>query len=52
MGSGKILRQLVAERVDRSIQFVGTPDQVAERMGEVMEVGETGASSPAQGKRV
>ena len=36
-GSGKTLRQLVAERVDRSIELVGTPDQVAERMGEVME---------------
>ena len=36
-GSGKTLRQLVAERVDRSIELVGTPDQVADRMGEVME---------------
>jgi len=36
-GSGKTLRQLVAERVDRSIELVGTPDQVAERMAEVME---------------
>lgn len=36
-GSGKTLRQLAAERVDRSIELVGTPDQVAERMGEVME---------------
>jgi alkanesulfonate monooxygenase SsuD/methylene tetrahydromethanopterin reductase-like flavin-dependent oxidoreductase (luciferase family) len=36
-GSGKTLRQLVAERVDRSIELIGTPDQVAERMGEVME---------------
>jgi len=37
-GSGKTLRQLVAERVDRSIELVGTPDQVAERMAEVMDV--------------
>lgn len=36
-GSGKTLRQLAAERVDRSIELVDTPDQVAERMGEVME---------------
>jgi FMN-dependent oxidoreductase (nitrilotriacetate monooxygenase family) len=36
-GSGKTLRQLVAERVDRSIELIGTPDQVAKRMGEVME---------------
>jgi len=36
-GSGKTLRQLVAERVDRSIELIGTPDQVADRMGEVME---------------
>ena len=36
-GSGKTLRQLVAERVDRSIELVGTPDQVAERMAEVMD---------------
>jgi long-chain alkane monooxygenase len=36
-GSGKTLRQLVAERVDRSIELVGTPEQVADRMGEVME---------------
>jgi hypothetical protein len=42
-GSGKTLRQLVAERVDRSIELVGTPDQVAERMGEGMdEVGGDG----------
>jgi FMN-dependent oxidoreductase (nitrilotriacetate monooxygenase family) len=42
-GSGKTLRQLAAERVDRSIELVGTPDQVAERMAEVMdEVGGDG----------
>jgi alkanesulfonate monooxygenase SsuD/methylene tetrahydromethanopterin reductase-like flavin-dependent oxidoreductase (luciferase family) len=31
------LRQLASERVNRSIELVGTPDQVAARMGEVME---------------
>lgn len=36
-GSGKTLRQLAAEHVDRSIELVGTPDQVADRMTEVME---------------
>jgi len=37
-GSGKTLRQLVMEGGNSSsIELVGTPDQVAERMGEVME---------------
>jgi long-chain alkane monooxygenase len=36
-GSGKTLRQLASERVDRPIELVGTPDQVAARMGEVMD---------------
>ena len=36
-GSGKTLRQLASERVDRSIELVGTPEQVAARMGEVMD---------------
>jgi alkanesulfonate monooxygenase SsuD/methylene tetrahydromethanopterin reductase-like flavin-dependent oxidoreductase (luciferase family) len=36
-GSGKTLRQLATEGVSRSIELVGTPDSVAERMGEVME---------------
>jgi alkanesulfonate monooxygenase SsuD/methylene tetrahydromethanopterin reductase-like flavin-dependent oxidoreductase (luciferase family) len=48
-GSGKTLRQLAAERVDRSIALVGTPEQVADRMAEVMdEVGGDGFPSPAQ----
>jgi FMN-dependent oxidoreductase (nitrilotriacetate monooxygenase family) len=38
-GSGKTLRQLVREGGNStSIELVGTPDQVAERMGEVMEI--------------
>jgi long-chain alkane monooxygenase len=36
-GSGKTLRGLASERVDRSIELVGTPDQVVARMGEVMD---------------
>jgi long-chain alkane monooxygenase len=36
-GSGKTLRELASERVDRSIELVGTPDQVVARMGEVMD---------------
>ena len=36
-GSGKTLRQLAAERYDGGLQLVGTPDEVAERMGEAME---------------
>jgi FMN-dependent oxidoreductase (nitrilotriacetate monooxygenase family) len=37
-GSGKTLRQLVKEGgTSSSVELVGTPDQVAERMGEVME---------------
>jgi len=38
-GSGKTLRELAADRVSISgcVELVGTPDQVAERMGEVME---------------
>jgi FMN-dependent oxidoreductase (nitrilotriacetate monooxygenase family) len=43
-GSGKTLRQLVMDGGNgSSIELVGTPDQVAERMGEVMaEVGGDG----------
>lgn len=51
-GSGKTLRQLAQDRIDRSIELVGTPDQVAERMGEVMEaVGGDGflITRPGQG---
>jgi alkanesulfonate monooxygenase SsuD/methylene tetrahydromethanopterin reductase-like flavin-dependent oxidoreductase (luciferase family) len=37
-GSGKTLRQLVADGgTSSSIELVGTPDTVAERMGAVME---------------
>jgi alkanesulfonate monooxygenase SsuD/methylene tetrahydromethanopterin reductase-like flavin-dependent oxidoreductase (luciferase family) len=36
-GSGKTLRQLAKERFDAGIQLVGSPDTVAERMGEAME---------------
>jgi len=43
-GSGKTLRQLTKEQVSRGLSgLVGTPDQVAERLGEVMaEVGGDG----------
>jgi long-chain alkane monooxygenase len=36
-GSGKTLRQLAQERFDAGIQLVGSPDTVAERMGEAIE---------------
>jgi len=36
-GSGKTLRQLCAERFDTGFEVVGTPDQVADRLGEAME---------------
>lgn len=38
-GSGKTLRQLVYESAefDSSIELIGTPDQVADRMGEIIE---------------
>ena len=39
-GSGKTLRELVIEAsggLVASIDLIGTPDQVADRMGEVME---------------
>jgi FMN-dependent oxidoreductase (nitrilotriacetate monooxygenase family) len=35
-GSGKTLRQLAAERYDNGLDLIGTPDEVAERMGAVM----------------
>jgi FMN-dependent oxidoreductase (nitrilotriacetate monooxygenase family) len=52
VGSGKTLRQLVLDSggVSDSVELVGTPDQVAEKMGDVMaEVGGDGflISSPA-----
>ena len=36
-GSGKTLRQLTAERFDSGLQLIGTPDGVADKMGEAME---------------
>ncbi|HVY15869.1 MAG TPA: NtaA/DmoA family FMN-dependent monooxygenase [Rhodopila sp.] len=36
-GSGKTLRQLAQERFDAGIQLIGSPDTVADRMGEAME---------------
>jgi FMN-dependent oxidoreductase (nitrilotriacetate monooxygenase family) len=36
-GSGKTLRQLAQERFDAGIPMIGSPDTVAERMGEAME---------------
>jgi FMN-dependent oxidoreductase (nitrilotriacetate monooxygenase family) len=35
-GSGKTLRQLASERYDGGLDLIGTPDEVAERMGEAM----------------
>ena len=35
-GSGKTLRQLTAERFDSGLQLIGTPDEVADKMGEAM----------------
>ena len=53
-GSGKTLRQLVQDSggVSDSVELVGTPDQVAERMGEVMaEVGGDGFLISSPGMR-
>ncbi len=36
-GSGKTLRQLTAERYDGGLQLIGTPDEVAAKMGEAAE---------------
>ncbi len=36
-GSGKTLRQLASERYDGGLRLVGTPDEVAEKMGAAME---------------
>jgi FMN-dependent oxidoreductase (nitrilotriacetate monooxygenase family) len=36
-GSGKTLRQLASERYDGGLRMVGTPDQVADLMGNAME---------------
>ena len=36
-GSGKTLRQLASERLDSGLNLVGSPDEVAERMGEAIE---------------
>jgi len=54
-GSDKTLRQLVIDNggVSDSVELVGTPDQVAEKMGEVMEaVGGDGFLITAPGMRV
>jgi len=37
-GSGKTLRQLASERYDGGLRLIGTPESVAARMGEAMEV--------------
>jgi FMN-dependent oxidoreductase (nitrilotriacetate monooxygenase family) len=36
-GSGKTLRQLASEGMANSVHLVGTPDDVADQMGEIME---------------
>jgi FMN-dependent oxidoreductase (nitrilotriacetate monooxygenase family) len=52
-GSGKKLRELVADRVDRSYPMVGTPDEVADTMAMVMdEVGGDGFLITAPAMRV
>ena len=54
-GSGKTLRQLVADRLNASgcIELVGTPDQVAEQMGAAMEeVGGDGFLITSAGQRL
>ncbi|HWZ07169.1 MAG TPA: LLM class flavin-dependent oxidoreductase, partial [Bradyrhizobium sp.] len=35
--SGKTLRQLASERFDSGLNLIGTPDEVADRMGQAME---------------
>ncbi|ONG58123.1 FMNH2-dependent monooxygenase [Pseudoroseomonas deserti] len=50
-GSGKTLRQLASERFDGGLRLVGTPDEVAEMMGDAMaEIGGDGflISTPFQ----
>jgi FMN-dependent oxidoreductase (nitrilotriacetate monooxygenase family) len=52
-GSGKKLRELVADRIDRSYGLCGTPDDVADTMGYVMEeVGGDGFLITAPAMRV
>jgi alkanesulfonate monooxygenase SsuD/methylene tetrahydromethanopterin reductase-like flavin-dependent oxidoreductase (luciferase family) len=36
-GSGKTLRQLASERFDNGLNLIGTPDAVAETMGEAID---------------
>ncbi len=36
-GSGKTLRQLASERFESSLELIGTPDQVADKMGAAIE---------------
>jgi alkanesulfonate monooxygenase SsuD/methylene tetrahydromethanopterin reductase-like flavin-dependent oxidoreductase (luciferase family) len=50
-GSGKTLRQLASERYDNGLDLIGTPDEVAARMGEAIdEIGGDGflISTPLQ----
>ena len=35
-GSGKTLRQLAAERYESGLQLIGTPDEIAQKMGDAM----------------
>ena len=56
-GTGKTLRQLASERLEGGLRLVGTPDEVADRMGEAAEeIGGDGflISTPFQriGRRV
>lgn len=36
-GSGKTLRQLASERYSSGLDLIGTPDEVVDRIGEVMD---------------
>ncbi|MFF0268457.1 NtaA/DmoA family FMN-dependent monooxygenase [Kribbella sp. NPDC004536] len=50
-GSGKALRELVGLGIEQTVPLIGSPDTVAERMGEIMaEVGGDGylVNSPSQ----
>ena len=50
-GSGKTLRQLASERFDSGLNLIGTPEEVADRMGQAMaEIGGDGflISTPFQ----
>jgi long-chain alkane monooxygenase len=49
-GSGKTLRQLASERFDSELDLIGTPDEVAAKMVQAVEVGGDGflISTPFQ----